>query len=117
MTELGHGSASYLLLFVAGFCATQPWRFLGVMLSRNVAEDAEILVWVRAVSTALVAGLVTRMVLLPAGALAAVPLEIRLGAFALGLAVYHLTGRGYLIGIMTAAVALVVAQQVFVTPV
>ncbi len=116
MSELGQGPASYLLLLVAGFCATQPWRLLGVLLSRNVSEEAEILVWVRAVSTALVAGLVVRMVLLPAGALAGVPLGIRLGAFALGLAVYYLTGRGFLIGIVSAAAALILAQQLFVAP-
>ena len=52
MSGLGTGGWSYLFLFLAGFCATQPWRYLGVFLSRGINEDAEILVWVRAVSTA-----------------------------------------------------------------
>ncbi len=110
MSEIGHGVWSYVFLFTAGFVATQPWRYLGVILSRNVQEDAEILVWVRAVSTSLVAGLVARMVLLPAGALAAVPLEIRLGAFALGVAAYYGGGQRLIIGVGAAAAALIAAQ-------
>lgn len=114
MTELGHGAWSYIFLAIAGFGATQPWRYLGVMLSRNVHEDAEILVWVRAVSTALVAGLVARMVLLPAGALADVPLGIRIGAFMLGVAAFFLTGRRLVFGVSGAAISLILAQQIFV---
>lgn len=110
MSELGHGAWSYILLFVAGFVATEPWRYLGVILSRNVREDAEILIWVRAVSTALVAGLVGRMVLLPAGALAGVPLEIRLGAFVLGVAAYFAGGQRLIVGVSVAAGALIAAQ-------
>jgi len=110
--DLGHEVWSYVFLFFAGFCATQPWRYLGVILSRNVEEDAEILIWVRAVSTALVAGLVTRMVLLPAGALADVPVGIRLGAFAIGIAAYYLAGRRLLAGVFGGAAVLVLAQQI-----
>ena len=110
MSGLGTGGWSYLYLFVAGFCATQPWRYLGVFLSRGVKEDAEILVWVRAVSTALVAGLVARMVLLPAGALASVPLGVRLGAFLLGVCVYFLARKSLAVGVFSGAGALMLAQ-------
>lgn len=113
MSEIGHGPWSYLLLFVAGFCATQPWRYLGVFLSRDVQEDAEILIWVRAVSTALVAGLVARMVLLPPGALGAVAPELRLGAFALGIAGFYLSGRRLIVGVFGSAAALIAAQYLF----
>lgn len=111
MIEFVQGEHAYLFLFLAGFCATQPWRYLGVFLSRDVSEDAEILLWVRAVSTALVAGLVTRMVLLPAGALAATPLELRLGAFALGLFVYFATKRSLAAGIFSSACLLTLLQE------
>ncbi len=115
MTELGHGAWSYIFLFIAGFGATQPWRYLGVILSRNVHEDAEILVWVRAVSTALVAGLVARMVLLPAGALADVPPAIRIGAFVFGVATFFLAGRRLVVGVSCAAASLILAQYIFAT--
>lgn len=110
MSWLGDGGWSYLFLFVAGFCATQPWRYLGVFLSRGVSEDAEILVWVRAVSTALVAGLVARMVLLPAGALAGVVLNVRIGAFLFGCCVFILLRNSLAAGVLSGAVSLMLAQ-------
>lgn len=113
MNSLAHDANAYLLLFLAGFCSTQPWRWLGLVLSRGISEDAEILVWVKAVSTALVAGLVSRMILIPAGALAGVSMEIRLGAFVLGLMVYFLSRKSLAAGVFSAAAALSIAQQVF----
>ncbi len=110
MSGLGAGGWSYLYLFLAGFCATQPWRYLGVILSRDIKEDAEILVWVRTVSTALVAGLVARMVLLPAGALASVPQGVRLGAFLLGVCIYFLARKSLAAGVLSGAGALMLVQ-------
>jgi hypothetical protein len=66
--------------------------------------------WVRAVATALVAGLVTRMVLFPAGALVEVPLWVRLGAFAGGVALYLLLRRNVAAGVGAAAVLLMAVQ-------
>jgi len=114
MIEIGHGAWSYLFMFVAGFCATHLWRYMGAFLSRGIAEDAEILFWVRAVSTALVAGLVARMILLPVGALAEVPVTVRLAAFATGLGAYFLTGRQLLYGVFGGAAAVVAAQYLLV---
>jgi hypothetical protein len=110
MIDIGHGAWSYLFMFVAGFCATHIWRYMGAVLSRGIAEDSEILFWVRAVSTALVAGLVARMILLPAGALAEVPVAIRFAAFGAGLGAYFLTGRRLLVGVFGGAAALVAVQ-------
>jgi Branched-chain amino acid transport protein (AzlD) len=111
MSGLGEGLWSYFFLFVAGFCATQPWRYLGVILSRGVHEDAEILVWVRAVSTALVAGLVARMVFLPAGALATVTMDVRLGAFLFGCSVFFLAKKSLAAGVVSGAAALMLIQS------
>lgn len=112
MSTLGTGGWSYLYLFVAGFCATQPWRYLGVFLSRGIDEDAEILIWVRTVSTALVAGLVARMVLLPAGALASVPQNVRVGAFFIGICVFYLARKSLAAGVFSGAAALMLAQYI-----
>ncbi len=110
MSGFVHGNWSYLWLFLAGFCATQPWRYLGVILSINIRTDSEVLVWVRLVSTALVAGLVTRMLLLPAGALASVPLEMRLGSFLLGCCMFFLARKSLAAGVFSGGAALVLAQ-------
>ena len=44
----GDGLWAYVFLALAGFAATEPWRFLGVVLSKNVGLESEVLIWVRA---------------------------------------------------------------------
>jgi hypothetical protein len=66
--------------------------------------------WVRAVATALVAGLVTRMLLFPAGALAQVPAAVRLGAFAGGVVLYALLRGNLAAGVGGGAALLLGAE-------
>lgn len=106
----GDGPWGYVFLFLAGFCATQPWRYLGVWLSRDLDTDSEVLIWVRLVSTALIAGLVARMIAFPAGDLATVDLWLRAAAFAIGIAAFFASGRNLGAGIFTGVAALVLAQ-------
>jgi hypothetical protein len=103
-------AATFLYILVAGVAATAVWRLLGLFLSAGISEEGPLLEWVKAVSTAIVAGLVARTVIFPPGALADVPLAIRLGAFALGVAVYFLARRHLGLGIFSAALALILAQ-------
>lgn len=102
--------ASYLLLFVGGFLATDPWRWAGVLVSHTLDAEHEALRWVRAVSTALIAGLVTRMVIFSVGALEHVPLWLRLLAFAIGIAVFFATRRSLALGILAGVTVLVTGQ-------
>ena len=73
----------------AGFLATEVWRWLGLLVGSRLDVAGEVFQWVRAVATALVAGMVTRMLLFPAGALADVALTVRLTAFAGGFVCYY----------------------------
>ena len=73
----------YLLVIVFGFLPSEVWRVLAVFAARGFDERAEILVWVRAVATTLVAGVVAKILFSPTGALVAVPLAWRLGALAI----------------------------------
>lgn len=107
--NLDQGIYSYMLLFVAGFVATEPWRYLGVLLSKNLNVDSEILKWLRAVSTALIAGLVTRMILFPFGVLTDVPLALRLASFAFGIIAFFLMGQKLFAGVFAGGCSLVVA--------
>lgn len=112
MSGFAQGNWAYLWLFLAGFCATQPWRYMGVVLSFNLKTDSEVLVWVRLVSTALVAGLVARMLLLPAGALASVPLGIRLGAFLFGCCIFFIARKHLAAGVFSGGLMLVLEQYI-----
>lgn len=105
------GSATtFLYILIAGVVATAVWRLLGLFLSAGVSEEGALLEWVKAVSTAIIAGLVARTVIFPPGVLADVSLGARLGAFALGVAVYFLARRHLGLGIFSAALALILAQ-------
>src|SRR5260370_24905058 len=52
----------YLLLILAGFLPNEVWRMLGVVASRGIDEGSELLIWVRAVATAILTGVVSKIV-------------------------------------------------------
>jgi branched-subunit amino acid transport protein len=97
----------YLALVLFGFLPSEFWRLLSVFIGRRIDEGSQLLEWVRAVSTALLAGVVANIILTPSGALATVPLVPRLGAMAIGLAVYAVTGRS-VIGAVVAGEAAII---------
>ena len=68
-----------LWLALIGACiGTYICRAIGVMLSGRINQESEIFRWVAAMTYAMVAALTVRMILLPIGLLATVPLWIRL---------------------------------------
>jgi hypothetical protein len=106
MSALADGYGGYLVLALVGILAHEPWRWLGLLLGRNLREDGEVFIWVRAVATALVAGLVMRLVFFPIGSLTHTPLELRLLGIGVGLAVFFVTRRSLGIGIAAGALTL-----------
>lgn len=104
------GLASFVVIGIAGILATDIWRWAGVLVGARLSLDSEALKWVRAVSTALVAGLVTRMIFFPVGVLADSALSVRLGSLALGILVFFLASRHLALGVFSAALALIGAQ-------
>jgi Branched-chain amino acid transport protein (AzlD) len=99
--------APYLLLIVAGFLPNEIWRMLGVVAVRGLDESSEFLIWVRAVATALLAGVVAKIILFPPGGLAVVPLAVRLAAMVIGFAAFALVRRSVFIGVLAGEAALV----------
>ncbi|MFM2422405.1 MAG: hypothetical protein RL291_935 [Pseudomonadota bacterium] len=87
------GFGGYLVLAVVAFLAHEPWRWLGLALGSRLRADSAVFEWVRLVATALVAALVVRLMVFPSGAFAKAGLELRLGVFALAIAIFFLTGR------------------------
>lgn len=53
-------------------------RAIGVLLAKRINQDSEIFRWLAAVTYAMVAALVVRMVLMPVGLLSTVPVWIRI---------------------------------------
>jgi branched-subunit amino acid transport protein len=98
---------SYALLVLAGFLPNEIWRALGFLLGRRIDESSEVLVWVRAVATAILAGVIAQILVTPPGALAAVPALLRLGAVVAGFAAYLLIRRSLLAGVIAGEAVLV----------
>lgn len=103
----------YLFILLAGALPTHIWRWLGAVFSRSLDENGELLKWVRAVATALVAGLIANLVIFPSGGLALVPLWARVGALLLGYLVYLRTQPRLILSIVTGEVVLIGSTLVF----
>lgn len=82
----------YLALLLFAMLPTEIWRWLAVAFARRLDDRSPWLEWVRLVATALLAGVVAKLILTPAGVLADVPLSVRLAAIAVPMAVV-LAGR------------------------
>ncbi len=113
MTALSGEYAAYLALILAGFLPNEVWRWLGVILARGLDEDSEIVVWVRAVATAILAGVIAKLTIFAPGVLAAVPTPVRLAAVAIGFAGFMLIRRSVFAGVIVGELALVVGALLF----
>ncbi|MFG1464814.1 AzlD domain-containing protein [Xanthobacter sp. DSM 24535] len=97
MTFSGEWGA-ILVVVLVGFLPTEVWRALAIIAGRKVEAGSELFRWVKAVATALLAAVVGRLILAPAGALADVPLALRLVSVAVAVAVFFACRRSILIG-------------------
>jgi len=107
------GLAPYLVLIAAGFLPNEVWRMLGIVVAHGLDEGSELVVWVRAVATGLMGGVVAKIVLLPPGGLAEVPLTVRLSAVAVGFAVFVLVRRSVFAGVLAGEAALILGALWF----
>lgn len=107
-TAFDNGWWPIFFILVAGWIATDIWRWMGVLLGRKLDETAEILVFVRAVATALVAGVIAQLIVYPSGALAQeTSMILRIVAAGCGFLGYMLLGRSVGIGVLIALIVLV----------
>lgn len=109
VSPLGSEFWGIAIIVAIALLAHEPWRWLGAFLGRSLSPQDAVFVWVKAVSTALVAGLVMRLVLFPAGTLASMPLSARLLAVAAGIAGFYLARRNLLAGIVSGCAAMAAA--------
>ena len=110
MSALDDGLGGYGVIMLAGVLMTQMWRWLGVLVGNRLAVDGALFQWVRLVAAALVAAMVSRMLLYPAGALAAVPWAWRMAAFIGGTAIYFAARRSLAAGVAGGALILLVVE-------
>ena len=100
--------SEFTLVVLVCSVITYAWRGLGVALAKGLDVNGELFRWVSCVAFAMIAGLMSRIILLPTGALAATGLAERLLATACALAAYFLlTRRNLFVGVTAGAAAIV----------
>lgn len=90
----------YVVILVAGWLATDIWRWLGVVAGNRLNEGSEALLWVRAVATALVMAVTAKLIVFPTGSLEHTPLWMRLGAAGIGFLAFLLAGERVVVGVV-----------------
>jgi branched-subunit amino acid transport protein len=99
-----------LLLLLAGVIPNQIWRMLGLWLGSGLDEGSDLLVWVKAVATAILAGVIAQILVQPPGALASVPDFLRYVALIVGFIVFMLTRRSILAGVVSGEVLMLAGK-------
>jgi len=97
----------YLVLIAAGFLPNEVWRMLGIVVAHGLDEGSQLVIWVRAVATGLLAGVVAKIILFPPGGLADVRLTVRLVAIAVGVTVFLLVRRSVFAGVLAGEAVLI----------
>jgi hypothetical protein len=110
MSEFFGDGHALLVLVIAGFLPNEIWRMLGVWLGGGVDEGSELLLWVRAVATAILAGVIAQILVSPPGALASVPDWLRYGAVASGFAAFLATRRSTFAGVACGEVVMLAGK-------
>ena len=113
MSDMSSGVTTTLILLAIALFVHEPWRWVGIVIGNRIDVQSPWFQWVRAVATALVAGLVMRLVLFPAGALAGIGLGVRVLAMAAGIAAYYASGARLAVGVGAGALVLVVVHWLF----
>jgi branched-subunit amino acid transport protein len=97
----------YLALALFAVLPTEIWRWLAVAFARKLDESSPWLEWVRLVATSLLAGVVAKLVLTAPGALAGVPLAVRLAALAVAVTVVLACRRRVMLAVLAGEAVLI----------
>jgi branched-subunit amino acid transport protein len=99
-----------VILVLAGVIPNQIWRMLGLWLGSGLDESSDFLIWVKAMATAILAGVIAQILVQPPGALASVPSLLRYGAVAAGFAAFMLTRRSIFVGVVVGEIVMIAGK-------
>lgn len=92
---------------LAASLATYVWRGLAVAVSSRISPTGPVFRWFGCVAYGMVAGLIARMILMPVGVLTQASLADRVGAAAVGLAVFFIFRKRVFVGTFAGLVAFI----------
>jgi hypothetical protein len=101
------GLSPYLVMLLIGFLPTEVWRVLGVVLAHGIDEGSEIVVWVRAVATGVLAGVIAKLIVFAPGVLADVPMWVRIVAMVGGFVAFLAVRRSVFAGVLAGEAVLI----------
>jgi branched-subunit amino acid transport protein len=81
------------VIVAVSVAATYVWRALGMIIASRLHPDSALSRWFACVAYAVLAGFIARMLILPEGSLAEVPLLDKLFPLACGLGIFFMVGR------------------------
>lgn len=97
----------YFAVAVVGFLPTEVWRVLGVLVAKDLSTDSEFLVWVRLVASVLLAAVVAKLVVVPTGMLATIPLWGRVSSISMGAVMLLVFRRSVAVAVGVGEVVLI----------
>jgi hypothetical protein len=103
----------YLVLILVGYLPNEIWRALGLVLARGLDEDSEVVVWSRAVATAILAGVIAKLIVFSSGALDSIPLAVRISAAVCGFLAFLAVKRSVFAGVLVGEAALLLGGFLF----
>ena len=106
MSAMLHDLGPVLALILFGFLPNEVWRLVGLMLVHGLDEKSQVIVWVRAVATAMLAGVLAQLILSTSGPLAGIPVSVRIGAAVLGFVAFLLARRSVFVGVLVGEAAI-----------
>jgi hypothetical protein len=109
MTELW----PYFLLVLLGYLPNEVWRVFGLVMARGLNEDSELVVWSRAVATAILAGVIAKLIVFSPGALLNIPLTVRVTAVVCGFIAFLAVKRSVFVGVAVGEAALLLGGFLF----
>jgi branched-subunit amino acid transport protein len=92
----------------AGAVATYAWRAFGVAIGGRLDPDGRIFAWLGCVAYAVLAALILRLVVFPAGSLAQLSPSLRIAAALAAAAIFLLTRRRILPGCLAGSGAIAI---------
>jgi branched-subunit amino acid transport protein len=99
-----------VVLMLAGVIPNQIWRMLGLWLGSGLDEGSDLLMWVKAVATAILAGVIAQILVQPPGALASVPAALRYGAVVAGFVGFMLARRSIFAGVVCGEIVMLAGK-------
>ena len=109
IVELG----PYLMLILVGFLPNEVWRVFGLVMARGLNEGSELVIWSRAVATAILAGVIAKLIMFSTGELAGIPVQVRVGAAVCAIIAYAVMKRSVFARVIAGEAALLLGGYLF----